>query len=90
MRGECPNPKPDCKYADKGGCFSDVHHQYYPRRAYVRSEEKEFRELPDHKEVLCRAEHDELHATEFPPPKPSREVMLGAISTYWANNRRVS
>lgn len=88
-RGECPNPDPNCTYAGQG-CFSDIHHTKYPRRDYRTPLEREFRELPENKVRMCRAEHDELHASEFPPPKPSREVMLGAVSIFQANNRRVS
>ena len=42
--------------------------------------EREYRELPEHKVQLCRAEHDELHATQEPPEKPSRNEMLQAIA----------
>ena len=90
MKGECPNPRPDCKYAELGGCFSDTHHLFYPRRDYRRPTERDFRELPENKEQLCRAEHDERHATELPPEKPSRVEMLGAIATYSASQRRVA
>lgn len=90
MRGECPNPQPDCRYAELGGCFSDTHHLFYPRRDYRRPTERDFRELPENKEQLCRAEHDERHATELPPTKPSSAEMLGAIATYSALQRRAS
>lgn len=84
MKGECPNPRPDCKYAELGGCFSDTHHLFYPRRSYTSKTEKAFRELPDNKEQLCRAEHDELHATERPPLKPSSAEILAALAIYGA------
>lgn len=83
MGGECPNPRPDCKYA-REGCFADTHHDFYPRSDYRTPTEKRFRELPENKELLCRAEHDERHATEAPPQKPPREVMLGALAIYKA------
>lgn len=81
-RGECPFPDPECKYADIGGCFSDVHHLYYPAGQYKTKVEKEFRELPTHKTQICRQSHDERHATETPPTKPSRDEMLRAIASY--------
>ena len=90
MKGECPNPRPDCKYAELGGCFSDTHHLFYPRRSYRSRVEQDFRELPENKVQICREEHDERHATEPIPKKPSREVMLGMIATYSASQRRAS
>jgi len=78
MIRECPTPQEGCPYAEQG-CFSDTHHLFYPRRDYRRGVEKRFRELPENKEQICRWEHDERHATELPPEKPSREEMLRAI-----------
>jgi hypothetical protein len=80
MKGECPSPRPDCKYADGGGCFSDTHHLFYPRRDYRTRVEREFRELPVNKEQICRSEHDERHAVEPVPQKPTKQEMLGAIA----------
>lgn len=79
MRGECPRENVDCPLYYEG-CFTDVHHLYFPRRSYKSRVEKDFRNLPDNKEVLCRDEHNERHATELPPLKPTREEMLGAIA----------
>lgn len=90
MKGECPNPRPDCKYAELGGCFSDTHHLFFPRRNYTSKVDREFRELPINKEQLCRAEHDERHATEPLPDKPTRDKMLGIIATYSASKRKAS
>jgi hypothetical protein len=39
-----------------------------------------FRNLPDEKEQLPRCVHDEKHATESPPERPSRAFMLQAIA----------
>lgn len=79
--GECPSPQTDCKYALlPEGCFSDEHHLYYPKRRYCGKMAIEFRELPENKEQLCRREHDERHATEPIPIKPSVEVMKAAIA----------
>lgn len=78
---ECPNPQPDCKYAQlKGGCFSDEHHLFYPRYEYTKPTEKLFRELPENKVQICRREHDEIHATEEPPKKPPVPVIIAALS----------
>lgn len=85
-RGECPNPRPECPYAElQGGCFSDEHHLFYPRVDYRDIIGSEFRELPENKEQICRWDHDERHATEPIPDRPSREEMLGAIVTAMAN-----
>lgn len=81
-RGECPEPRPDCPYADlRGGCFSDEHHLFWPRVDYHDIIGSEFRNLAENKEDICRWDHDEIHATELPPVRPSREYMLGALVT---------
>lgn len=86
MRGECPNPRPDCPYAElKGGCFSDEHHLFFPRVDYRGIIASEFRNLPENKEDICRWDHDEIHATTEPPERPSREYMLGALVTALAD-----
>lgn len=84
MRGECLNENPDCPFYYEG-CYTDTHHLFYPRRDYRTRVEKEFRELPENKEQLCRAVHNERHAMEGPPQKPSREEMLGAIALHLDN-----
>lgn len=78
-RENCPNPRPDCKYA-KDGCFSDEHHLFWPKNQYTSKLEKLYRELPEHKVQICRAEHDERHATERPPKKPPVETIIAALS----------
>jgi hypothetical protein len=78
---ECPNASPECKYFEsKHGCRTNTHHLYYPKNQYTTPVEREFRELPENKETLCMAEHDERHRTERPPEKPSRDEMLLAIN----------
>jgi hypothetical protein len=57
----------------------DVHHRYYYRRDYASGLSKVFRELEENKVLICRAEHEEIHATTPPPEHPSREEMLQAI-----------
>lgn len=80
MTEKCPKENEACKYFDSDlGCHSSIHHQWWPRRAYMSGNDKKFRELPEHKEKLCRAEHDELHAREKPPEKPPIEVILAAL-----------
>ncbi len=78
MIGVCPESNQDCPYFEEG-CYSDVHHEYFPRRNYRTKIEKQFRELPANKEQLCRLAHDILHLTERPPIKPDRDVMITAI-----------
>jgi len=62
------------------GCFEDVHHKFWPKREYTTSLEKEFRELDINKVLGCRALHNELHAVEPPPNKPSRETMRNMVN----------
>lgn len=77
------SPSVDCPVRQFArGCFEDVHHEYYPRSDYVTKLEKEFRELPDNKTKMCRAQHNERHATEQPPEKPSVEDMRYAVNAY--------
>lgn len=80
-RGECPNRALSCKYYPK--CFSDEHHEYYPRRIY-----EEGYDNPDHNVMaarwrnlgsklvqLCRLEHDWEHELE-PPQRPPLDHMV--------------
>lgn len=85
MKGECPNPRPDCPYS--GECFSDEHHLYFPRVDYHDIMGTEFRNLPENKEQICRWDHQERHEVEEPPEKPSREQMLGALATALSEGR---
>lgn len=71
-------PNPECKYA--GRCFEDIDHIYWPAKDYTTPVEKEFRELPENKQLICRVLHEQRHATEQPPLKPDRETMLLAIN----------
>ncbi len=72
------NPSPECKYYEVG-CKEDVDHYYWPRSAYPTSIESTFRNLEENKRLICRRLHEQRHATEAPPIKPSHEVMLHAI-----------
>lgn len=76
----CPNANEACKYAPD--CYADEHHLYWPKKRYKGQVEREFRGLPENREVICRAEHDEIHATERPPIKPSHNEMIQAIAAY--------
>lgn len=81
MRRACAQAIESCPYAEtKPGCYSDTHHLYYPRANYRTQLEKQFRELAVNKEQLCRYEHDQVHAENEPPLKPTREQMLGALA----------
>ena len=80
MRDWCQKENPDCKYFSTGvGCFSDTHHEWWPKSDYNSYAEKTFRDLAENKEQLCRQEHDDLHAEEDPPPKPPIDFMWAAI-----------
>lgn len=76
----CSKENKDCPlFITKRGCYEDVHHDFWPRRDYTTETEKAFRELEENKTRLCRAEHQDVHATEDIPLKPSLEVMRYAI-----------
>jgi hypothetical protein len=80
MAEACPFETPDCKYFNlSSGCFSDIHHLYFPRREYRSPTEKRFRELSENKVQLCRQDHDDLHAVTDIPEKPDLEIMRQAI-----------
>lgn len=82
MITECNLNLEGCRYANlPSGCFSDTDHFYWPRGLYRTAVEREYRELPAHKEQKCRMLHDERHATEQPPAKPPRDEMLRAIAS---------
>ena len=77
MRGECtPEQKEVCPLRTH---FQDEHHLMYPKRDYSQPVEKAYRELPENKVQMCRHEHNELHATQEPPLKPSIETMAEAV-----------
>lgn len=69
----------ECRLRDTIGCFEDVHHDYYPKRDYRTQIEKQFRELPENKQRMCRQQHNDIHATNGNPEKPSLEEMRLAI-----------
>ena len=77
MRGECPDPVPWCKYAERGGCFSDTDH-IVPRRLAASALTATFIELQENKQQLCRREHEDKTA-RGDEPLPDREVMKQAI-----------
>jgi len=71
------NPSQDCKFFPN--CFTDIHHIYYPKSLYRTNAEKQFRTLAGNIMRICREQHNDLHATERPPEKPSREVIFNVI-----------
>lgn len=78
MRKDCPRPEEGCKYFPD--CFADLHHPDYPRKAYTSSLEKRYRSARAAGNYLCRAEHEEIHATEPIPVKPSPDEMRAFLS----------
>ena len=71
----------DCPvFQVKGYCFEDVHHLYYPKSNYQSGFAQKFRELPENKVEICRAEHNEIHATERPPYRPPMDFIKNAIA----------
>lgn len=85
---DCPlfweNPPPD--FDNDTGCYEDIHHHYW-QSTYNTDIEQIFGNLPENKKEICRAEHNEIHATEQPPELPSREYMLGRIILALTENR---
>jgi len=72
---DCPQAK-----ANGGkGCREDIHHRYWPEKAYKTLVEKAFRNLLPNTVKTCRRIHQEIHDTEDPPEKPSRDLMVRAI-----------
>lgn len=85
-REACPTPeteRAECPYVNRpNGCFSDTDHTYWPASKYRDTLGSTFRELPINKVQRCRWEHDNRHATEEPPERPSRAEMLSVIAQY--------
>lgn len=86
-------PCPDGMYENcpvfdsEGECYQDEHHDYWPRRDFVRKIEKRFRNLPENKVFICRALHNAIHATTPPPEKPTREEMINALDEHEQRNQ---
>jgi hypothetical protein len=77
----CPNAGEGCPlFNSKAGCHTDIHHELWPAYQYSTPVERQFRELSENKVRMCRNEHNELHATEFPPHKPTLRDMLAALA----------
>jgi len=75
----CSNQE-ECPLFDTvDGCFENRHHLYYPAYEYKTPTEKRFRSLGKNVITVCRRVHNNLHATQEPPHKPSRDFMLREI-----------
>lgn len=68
-QAECPLPI----------CFEDIHHVYYPASQYVGYIATHFRSSEDNKQQMCRQRHQDLHAAQPPPEKPTKEYMAGFL-----------
>lgn len=77
MRGECLNPRDDCHQQE--GAFSDEHHKVWPASSYLGPLAVTYRNLPGNREQVCRCVHDEIHASEAPPERPSNNEMRRQI-----------
>lgn len=89
-RGRCNENIPGCKYAPR--CFSDEHHEYWPKAAYEEAGtiEQRWRNLGKNTVQLCRQVHDDRHAIEMPPEMPPRhEMVADLLATDEHLNRRV-
>ena len=71
-------PSENCRLY-KEGCYSDIHHKYFPKYKYKGKFLRMFRSLDENKIKICRARHEEIHATEKPPKKPKQAEMFEAI-----------
>lgn len=79
----CPSPEgePSCPYFNRQQACHEVQaHLYYPAADYSSPAERVFRNLPENMETRCRRFEEESHGREVPPQKPTREVMLEAIT----------
>lgn len=90
MREVCPSANETCRWysrppsveGESNGCFTDVHHYYSMRQARDAGRlAVEFANLPEHKERMCRRDHEEYEAINgwlpLPPPRVMREVIDG-------------
>ena len=74
------DPDRECPLREEDKCKEDVHHKYWPRRNYKGQVAKQFRNLDENKELTCRDRHNEIHATERTPRKPSNQEMIVVIA----------
>ena len=79
MGEKCPDCYDGCKYFGTDQAIITTHHLYYPACDYKTRVEKEFRNLEVNKIAICRAIHDEIHATETPPDKPDHQFMCEEV-----------
>lgn len=73
------DPNRECKLRDKIGCGENIDHYWWPRSFYTGSLARAFREMGSEKRRVCMDIHNERHATQKPPEKPSVEDMRLAI-----------
>lgn len=69
------DPTIPCKYRTKGQCFEDIDHIYGPRDEYRTKLERAFRNHVLNKILRCRQDHENRHATEPFPQKPTVKEM---------------
>ena len=69
------DPNTPCKLRDTIGCFEDIHHKAYPKSEYRTALEKKFRNHIMNKVLMCRQIHNDIHAQNLPPKKPTPEEM---------------
>ena len=71
----------DCPIAARGEtCHTDIHHEFWPKKLYRAKMAKRFREFVTNKTVICRAAHNEIHATTNPPAQPSYNEMCEVVN----------
>ena len=80
MEGECPIHGAD-------GCTEkNIHHLYWPRKAYKSQLERLFRRM--HTVRICVDWHKHIHATQQVPKKPRAAEMRAAIEAKQAERRQ--
>lgn len=75
----CPDPRPDCFYADTALCGLSRHHRFWPRDDYRTKLERAFRNHPGNIDLLPNCQHRELHLTTKPPEKPPGSQMAAFL-----------
>lgn len=74
------DPTIDCKLRETIGCYEDIHHEFHPKSKYRSKLEKAFRSHILNKVLICRALHNDAHATQPEPIKPTVIEMRRLLS----------
>ena len=64
----------------------NIHHFYWQNKSYKNSIERTFREHRFNKASMYVPIHNNLHAELAPPPKPTKQQMLGVLAMFHTYN----